>query len=82
MINCIKTWIAYKVAGDELRELVTLKRNIDDLKVWCSHNKDVSVAAEWLQHPTKYPYQSFGCHGSIEDFRRYLDKLDKGEFDE
>lgn len=77
MINYIKNWLAWKVAKDELVELAILKRNINDLKVWCSHNKDVSAAARWLEDNQDYPYQCFGAKGSIEGVRRYLDKLDK-----
>ncbi|CAH9014747.1 conserved hypothetical protein [Vibrio phage 249E41-1] len=77
MIKYIKSWLAWKVAKEELTELAVLKRNINDLKVWCSHNKDVSAAAQWLEDNTDYPYQCFGSRGCIEDVRRYLDKLDE-----
>lgn len=77
LIKFIKNWLAWKVAKEDLIELTTLKRNINDLKVWCSHNKDVSAAASWLEDNEDYPYQGFGAKGCIEDVRRYLDKLDK-----
>ena len=76
-LSTLKTWVAWKVAKEELTELTLLKRDINDLKVWCSHNRDVSAAALWLEDKTSYPRQYAGCHGSIEDVRRYLDKLDK-----
>ena len=44
MFKHIKNWLAWKVAKDELTKLTILHRNINDLKVWCSHNKDVSAA--------------------------------------
>tara|TARA_R110002020_G_scaffold228786_2_gene439591 strand:- start:146 stop:385 length:240 start_codon:yes stop_codon:yes gene_type:complete len=79
MFKHIKNWLAWKVAKDELTKLTILHRNINDLKVWCSHNKDVSAAARWLEDSYDYPYQCRGTKGSIEDFRTYLDKLDEGK---
>lgn len=78
-MNFIKNYLKHKLAGDELRELQILKLRINDLKVWCSANKDVSAAAQWLEDPTSYPLQYKGCHGSIEDIREYLRKLDAEE---
>ena len=72
----IKAWLRNKLAGKELRELVRLKQDISDLKVWCFANKDVSAAAAWLENPKSYPCQSKGAHGDISDFREYLRKLD------
>lgn len=77
MINYIKSWLAWKVAKAELIELAVLKSNVNDLRVWCSHNKDVSAAARWLENNLDYPCQYRGARGSIEDVRAYLDKLDK-----
>ncbi|AUR81687.1 hypothetical protein NVP1089O_38 [Vibrio phage 1.089.O._10N.261.51.F9] len=73
----IKTWLRNKLAGKELRELARLKQDINDLKVWCSGNKDVSAAAAWLENPKSYPCQYRGCHGDITDVREYLRKLDE-----
>ena len=77
MVKYIKNWLAWKIAKDERTELSILKRNISDLRVWCSHNKDVSAAARWLECNYDYSYQYRGAKGSIEDFRAYLDKLDE-----
>ncbi len=76
-MNFIKKYLKQKLAGDELKELQILKLRINDLKVWCSANNDVSAAAEWLENPTSYPLQYKGCHGSIVDIREYLRKLDE-----
>lgn len=59
----IKAWLRDKLAGKELKELAQLKRDINDLKVWCSTNKDVSAAAAWLENPKSYPCQCKGAHG-------------------
>ncbi len=75
MITQFKTWLKFKLAGEELQELYCLRRRTEELKVWCSHNKVASDSAKWLQEPTSYPYQCKGYHGSIEDFRAYLDKI-------
>ncbi|CAH9014871.1 conserved hypothetical protein [Vibrio phage 424E50-1] len=73
----IKNWLKFKLAGEELRELYYLQRRTEELRVWCSHNKIATTSARYLQDPTSYPYQCRGYHGSIEDFRAYLDKISK-----
>lgn len=75
MINKIKEYLKWKLAGDELRELHFLKMDIELLKVYTSHIKVASEAARWLQNRRDYPCQFAAAHGSIEDFRIYLLKL-------
>lgn len=67
-------WFKFKLCGDELTELANLKRNINDMKHWCSHIPVARDCGEWLENPKSYPSQSVGAHGSIEDFRAYLKK--------
>lgn len=78
MINRIKEYVKWKLAGDELKELHYLKMDIELLKVYASHIKIVSVAARWLQDKKDYPCQFQAAHGSIDDFRAYLMRLNQG----
>ncbi len=77
MLHYIKNYIKYKLAGEELKELALIKRRASEVKIWCSHLPSVSYAAEYIENPTKYPYHSLGYHGSIADFRRFIEKVDK-----
>ncbi len=75
MYKRIMNWLKWKLAGEELKEFYAMKRRSKEVEVWCSGTKLVSVTAKYINSPKSYPYQAFGCHGSIEDFRRYVEKL-------
>jgi len=75
MINLIKNKIKMLICGDEIDELWRLKQRISDVGVWCSSDKKAVAISEYLLDQTKYPSQLRGAHGSIEDFRSYLDKI-------
>lgn len=77
----MKNWIISKLrnylAEDELTELYTIKQRIEEVKVWCSRDKKAGAICRYLQDQHDYPYQCKGAYGSIEDFRWYLESLDK-----
>lgn len=71
-------WIKWKIAGEELEELYRIKVRAEEVNVWCSHLHTVREASSYiLKGEESYPYQCFGYHGSIEDFRRYIEKISK-----
>lgn len=72
----IRNWLKWKLAGDELKEFYEMKKRAKDVEVWCSHVTLVSETAKHINDPRDYPYQALGVHGSIGDFRRYVEKLE------
>jgi hypothetical protein len=74
MKSKIINWLKWKLAKEELTELYLIKRRASEAKVWCSHIPLVAKTANYIEDPKSYEYQCFGVHGSIEDFRRYIEK--------
>ena len=74
-MKMIKNWLKVKLCGAELLELASLKRNIIDLKTWCSHIPVARECGKWLESKDgkTYPSQLKGAHGCIDDFRYYLE---------
>jgi hypothetical protein len=72
----IKNWLKWKLAGDELKEFYAMKQRAKDVEVWCSHVTLVSETAKYINNPKDYPYQCFGPRGAIDDFRKYVEKLE------
>lgn len=74
-------WLKWKVAEKELNELARLKLHIRTVGDWNSHIDVARATAEYIRDPFSYPRQFMGAHGSIEDFRAYLEKLASGEIE-
>lgn len=70
-------WFKWKLAKDELTEFYSMKQRAKDVEVWCSHVEIASESARYINNPQQYPYQALGSHGSISDFRKYIEGLDK-----
>ncbi len=73
IVNSVRNWLRIKLCGEELLELANLKRKVSDMKVWCSHIPVARECGRWLEDSKSYPSQCRGSHGSIEDFRVYLE---------
>lgn len=56
----IMNWLKWKLAGEELKEFYAMKKRSEDVEVWCSGTKLVSVTAKYINPPESYPYQAFG----------------------
>ena len=75
-VDSIKIKLKHVICKDELAELYRIKTAIEDVKVWCSSEKQAVAISKYLQNKRDYPCQLQGCHGSIEDFRYYLKGID------
>ncbi|CAL9971825.1 hypothetical protein VPHF99_0166 [Vibrio phage F99] len=73
----ILNWLKWELAGEELHELQQMQCRATEVAIWLSHNKVSSKTADYILKPHTYPYQALGVHGSIEDFRRYIEKISK-----
>lgn len=70
-------FLSRKLTKDKLRELENVRHRASEVKVWLSHNNIASVVAAYIENPESYPCQLQGAHGSIEDFRAYINSLSK-----
>lgn len=77
MIRKFLNWLKWKVAGDELTEFYSMKQRAKDVEVWCSHVYLASETAKYINDKENYPYQALGYHGSISDFRKYVESLEE-----